>query len=54
MALESLTFKAEVESVRKRLLAQEDTDCDGKITIGDRGPKVSSHSLLLRSRLPPI
>ncbi|KXS95192.1 hypothetical protein AC578_6604 [Pseudocercospora eumusae] len=33
------SFKIEVESVRKVLLAQEDSDNDEKITVADKGPK---------------
>lgn len=34
-----MTFKLDIEATLKKLLAQEDTDNDKKITVEDQGPK---------------
>ena len=46
----SQTFKVDVEATKFALLAQEDTDKDGKITINDTGPKVRLPTKYAKSR----
>lgn len=41
-SLQSVVFRVDVKKTRQELLAQEDSNGDGNITVDDDGPKVSA------------